>query len=185
MKNSRSIIPSERIQNLILMIRGYRVILDSDLAQLYGVATKRLNEQVKRNKERFPNDFCFQLTGDEYADLRSQIATSNKGRGGRRYPPYAFTEHGALMAANVLNSRCAVEMSVRVVRAFVEMRRLLANSRELADRLRQVERRMDKNDKALAAVVAAVKQLIAKDKRTSARIGFLAAKKDGRERTDN
>jgi hypothetical protein len=98
-----AIVPSEEIQGRILVLRGQRVLLDQDLARLYGVATKRLLEQVRRNQDRFPQDFCFQLDWQEVANLRSQLATSNEGRGGRRYRPYAFTEHGALMAANVLN----------------------------------------------------------------------------------
>ncbi len=105
------------VESRILILRGHKVILDSDLAELYGVSAKRLNEQVKRNAERFPADFMFQLSAKEHDYLRSQFATSKKGRGGRRYPPYAFTEHGAIMAATVLNSERAVEMSVFVVRA--------------------------------------------------------------------
>jgi ORF6N domain len=104
-------------------------LLDSDLAELYSASVKRLNEQVKRNPERFPADFVFQLSAKEHDLLRSQVATSKSGRGGRRYPPYAFTEHGAIMAATVLNSQCAVEMSVFVVRAFVRMRETLTNNR--------------------------------------------------------
>jgi len=100
-----SVVPVEQITRLIRVVREQKVIFDADLAQLYGVATKRLNEQVKRNAERFPEDFVFQLSKEEYAALRSQSATSNSGRGGRRYLPYAFTEHGAIMAANVLNSQ--------------------------------------------------------------------------------
>jgi hypothetical protein len=113
------IIPIQRAQSLILLIRGEKVILDSDLAELYGVPTKRLNEQVRRNIERFPADFMFQLTPEESDGLRSQIATSNVpvGRGGRRYLPYAFTEHGAIMAASVLNSPQAVQTSIFVARA--------------------------------------------------------------------
>src|ERR1700736_328073 len=114
------------VESRILILRGHKVILDSDLAELYGVPVKRLNEQVKRNVERFPADFMFQLSAREHDHLRSQFATSKQARGGRRYPPYAFTEHGAIMAATVLNSKRAVEMSVFVVRAFVRLRELLA-----------------------------------------------------------
>ena len=177
LKNNKLPVPPERIHNLISVVRGQSVIIDADLARLYGVTTKRLNEQVKRNKERFPKDFCFQLSKKEWTDLRSQTATSNIRHGGRRYPPYVFTEHGALMAANVLNSQQAVEMSVRVVRAFIEMRQLIASSEELAERLRQIEMRMNRNDKALKAVVAAVRQLITKKKKTPARIGFLTGER--------
>jgi hypothetical protein len=108
MNEKLSVVPVEQITRLIRVVRGQKVIFDADLVQLYGVATKRLNEQVKRNAERFPEDFVFQLMKEEHAALRSQSATSNSGRGGRRYLPYAFTEHGAIMAANVLNSQRAI-----------------------------------------------------------------------------
>ena len=117
-------VPLELIQSHIRVIRGVRVILDGDLAALYGVSTKRLLEQVRRNPARFPEDFCFQLDREELANLRSQNATSSGGHGGRRFLPYAFTEHGAIMAANVLNSEAATVMSVAVVRAFVQLRQL-------------------------------------------------------------
>ena len=130
----------DQILNAISFIRGQRVILDTDLAQIYGVSVKRLNEQVKRNRQRFPNDFCFQLTLGEAETLRSQIATSK--RGGRRYLPYAFTEHGAIMAANILNSSRAIQMSVFVVRAFVKMRALLSNDKGLAEELKKLESKL-------------------------------------------
>lgn len=122
MREIDSPIPMERIQEAILLIRGKRVMLDVDLAQLYGVSTKRLNEQVKRNRDRFPEDFMFQLNPTEVNNLRSHFATSKKKRGGRRYAPYAFTEHGAIMLAAVLNTHRAIEISVFVVRAFVRLR---------------------------------------------------------------
>jgi hypothetical protein len=128
---------------LILVVRSQRVMIDANLAALYGVPTKRLNEQVRRNAERFPADFCFRLSAAEVACLRSQFATSNTGRGGRRFLPFAFTEHGAIMAANVLNSPRAVAMSVHVVRAFVRLRRVLASHRELVRRLDELEARYD------------------------------------------
>ena len=115
----------------IVTIRGLKVILDADLAKIYGVPTKRLNEQIKRNPARFPEDFVFQLTEEETNNLRSQFATSSL-HGGRRYPPYVFTEHGSIMAATVLNSPKAIEMSVFVVRAFIKMRETLANNKALA-----------------------------------------------------
>ena len=125
--------PADEIVQSIPVLRGHRVILDSELAALYGVSSKRFNEQVRRNRERFPADFMFQLTIEELAALRSQIATLKRGRGQhRKYLPYAFTEHGAIMAATVLNSPRAVEMSVYVVRAFVHLRELLSSNRELA-----------------------------------------------------
>lgn len=138
-----AILPATRIECRILVIRGQRVLLDEDLASLYGVETRRLNEQVRRNLDRFPADFMFELNRDEYAALMSQIATSKPGRGGRRKLPLAFTEHGAIMAATVLNSPRAVEVSVYVVRAFVRLREALTTSRELAAKLDVLERKTE------------------------------------------
>ncbi|MCK4394128.1 ORF6N domain-containing protein [Candidatus Bipolaricaulota bacterium] len=161
MNEKLSVVPVEQITRLIRVVREQKVIFDADLAQLYGVATKRLNEQVKRNTERFPEDFVFQLSKEEHAVLRSQSATSNSGRGGRRYLPYAFTEHGAIMAANVLNSQRAIEMSVFVVRAFVRLRRVLASHIELAKKLEELEQRVGEHDEAIRSLVAAIRQLMA------------------------
>lgn len=136
------LIPVEAIVATILQIRGKRVILDSDLARLYGVTTARLNEQVKRNPDRFPTDFMFQLTTEEYAILISQNATSSSGHGGRRKIPRVFTEYGAVMAASVLNSPTAVEVSVYVTRAFVQQRAILASNADLALKLERIERRL-------------------------------------------
>ena len=148
------------IQNKILFLRGEKVILDSDLAALYGVPTKRLNEQIKRNQERFPPDFMFQLTAKEAESLRSQIATTNKVRGGRRYKPYAFTEHGAIMAASVLNSERAVQTSIYVVRAFVKLRQMLAPYKEFMGKLDQLEKKLQTHDKQIIAIVQAIKLLM-------------------------
>ena len=130
------------IEGATLTIRGQRVILDQDLARLYGTSTKRLNEKVKRNRERFPEDFMFQLEVQEVASLRSQIATSNAPKGGRRYRPYVFTEHGAVMAANVLSSKIAIDASILVVRTFIRMRTMLAEHGELKRRLQDIEKRL-------------------------------------------
>jgi len=148
-----------RIESLILNVRGLRVMLDSNLAKIYGVQLKRLNEQVKRNADRFPNDFAFQLTNQEVADLRSQSATS-KTRGGRRYLPWVFTEHGALMLASVLNSPIAVESSVRVVRAFILMREQLAAHKELAEKLGDLVNRVSGHDKSIQNLFEAIRQLV-------------------------
>jgi len=156
----------------ILVIRGQRVLLDSDLAQLYGVETRRLNEQIKRNSGRFPPDFMFQLTKLEVENLMSQFATSSWG--GRRYLPMAFTEHGAIMAASVLNSDRAVEMSVYVVRAFVQLRAVLLDHQALADKLAALERRVTHHDNSLAEVIAAIRALMAQPKPASRPIGFTA-----------
>ena len=134
-------IPLERIEKVILLIRGEKVILDSDLAALYGSSTARLNQQVQRNIDRFPRDFMFRLSKAEFESLILQNATSKKARGGRRKRPYAFTEHGAIMAANVLSSKRAVEASVQVVRAFVKLRQMMASNHELALKLDELERK--------------------------------------------
>lgn len=149
--------PIERIAQKIYVIRGERVIIDSDLAKIYGVTTARLNQQVRRNADRFPADFMFELTADEHAALMLQFATSKKGRGGRRKLPLVFTEHGALMAANVLNSKRAVEASVQVVRAFVRMRNMLASNAELAKKIEALESKYDSHFKV---VFEAIKKLM-------------------------
>lgn len=136
-----TLIDITQIERLIYLIRGQRVMLDSDLASIYGVSTSRFNEQIKRNSARFPPDFRFQLTPEEHSSLRSQIAILEKGRGRyRKYPPYAFTEHGTIMAASVLSSPQAVEMSIFVVRAFVRLRELLSTHHQLAAKLDELER---------------------------------------------
>jgi len=174
-----SLVPVEHITRAILVLRGHKVLLDTELAALYGVSTKRFNEQVRRNRERFPADFMFQLAAEELAPLRSQIATLKTGRGQhRKYLPYAFTEHGAIMAAMILNSKRAVEMSVYVVRAFVKLRELLSSNRELARRFAQLEARLDKklteHDQAIAAVLSAIRQLMNPPTPRRRGIGFTA-----------
>ncbi|MGH9503610.1 MAG: ORF6N domain-containing protein [Terriglobales bacterium] len=155
-----------------MILRHQKVILDSDLAELYGVPVKRLNQQINRNQDRFPADFMFQLTAKEHASLRLQIATSKKGRGGRRYPPYAFTEHGAIMAATVLNSKLAVEMSVFVVRAFVRMREMLAKNRQLAAKINELDRRLETHDTAIQDIIDAIKELMVPEGPSKRKIGF-------------
>jgi hypothetical protein len=156
------------LQGAIHLIRGQRVMLDSGLATIYGVTTKRLNEQLKRNRLRFPPDFAFQLTVQEFGNLKSQIATSSlrsqfvtsSSHGGKRKLPWVFTEHGALMLASVLNSAIAIQASVRVVRAFVRLREMVATNAQLAAKLEELERRFDSHDEAIASLFAALKQLI-------------------------
>ena len=155
-------------QEAIIRLRGQAVILDSDLAALYGVTVKRLNQQVMRNRERFPDDFCFQLSETEWRSLRLQNATS-KGRGGRRYMPFAFTEHGAIMAATVLNSQQAVQMSVAVVRAFVRLRRLALSVESLARKVAALE---NKYDASFSAVFDAIRDLMETPEPPRKRIGF-------------
>lgn len=157
------IAPTERLDRLIREVRGEKVMLDSDLARVYGVSTKALNQAVKRNANRFPADFAFRLAGTEWDALRSQSVTS-KGRGGRRHRPYAFTEHGALMAANVLSSARAAQMSVYVVRAFLAMRRALADNRQLASRLAALEKdlkeRLDVHESAIVTILQRVMEIL-------------------------
>jgi hypothetical protein len=168
----RSGAPAFAVESHILILRHHRVILDADIARLYGVTVKRLNEQVKRNQQRFPHDFKFQLTEKEHATLRSQFATSNERRGGRRYPPYAFTEHGAIMAATVLNSERAVQMSVFVVRAFVRLREMLAPNRRLAGKIGELENRLDSHDCVILELLDTIKELTTLRKPSRIRIGF-------------
>ena len=165
-------ISAQTLAERILVIRGQRVLLDSDLAALYEVQTRRLNEQVKRNMGRFPKDFMFQLTSDEFEILMSQLATSSWG--GRRKLPMVFTEHGAIMAASVLNSDRAVQMSVFVVRAFVQLRAPLLDHKELADKLATLEKRVSHHDNSLTAVIEAIRALMAQPKNASRPIGFSA-----------
>lgn len=148
-----------RIEPLILTVRNQKVILDNDLARIYGVATSRLNEQVRRNIERFPEDFAFQLTMNEY-NLISQNATSSVSHGGRRKPPTVFTEHGAIMAANVLKTKRAVQMSVFVVRAFVRIREVMITHRDLADKLSELERKVGEHDVHIQAIINAIRELM-------------------------
>jgi hypothetical protein len=162
-------VPSERIESAIHVVRGQRVMLDADLAALYGVTTKRLNEQVKRNSGRFPTDFAFRLTAGDAGSLRSQFATSKIGRGGRRYAPLVFTEHGAVMLASILNSPTAVEVSVQIVRAFVRIRLMLASNVELAQKLEDLERRYHSQ---FRVVFRAIQDLMAPIAPPRKRIGF-------------
>lgn len=142
-KPHTSLIPLEKVDRRILLIRGQKVILDYDLAELYGVTTKRLNEQVKRNSERFPKHFMFQLTNQEFENWRSQIATSNPGaKMGLRRPPYAFTEHGTLQAANVLNSTTAIKVSIIIIEAFIKLREFAASHNELFEKTMEHEKQI-------------------------------------------
>jgi phage regulator Rha-like protein len=160
------------VESRILLLRHQRVILDADIAELYGVEVKVLNQQIKRNQKRFPADFVFQLSAKEYEGLRSQIVTSKETRGGRRYLPYAFTEHGAIMAATVLNSERAVQMSVFVVRAFVRLREMLTNNRKLAGKIDELENRLDSHDSTIQDLIEAIKGLMTPEDPPRKRIGF-------------
>jgi hypothetical protein len=173
-----ALVVTGHIARQILVVRGYKVMIDADLAALYGVTTKRFNEQVKRNLARFPADFMFRLSDPEHAVLRSHIATSIRRRGGRRYLPYVFTEHGAIMAATILNSLRATETSVFIVRAFVELREALATHKELAKRLDELEscleRKLATHDQAITGIVDAIRQLmVPPEPAKKRRIGFV------------
>jgi hypothetical protein len=177
-------IPIEEISRAIVVLRGRKVLLDAELAILYGVTTKRFNQQIRRNQERFPPDFMFQLTQAEHEALRLHFATSNgasSGRGGRRYLPYVFTEHGAIMAATVLNSASAIEMSVYVVRAFVKLREVLSSNHVLSRKLDELEqrltKRLDEHDEAIQAILSAIRELMNPPPTTRA-IGFTAVLDD-------
>lgn len=159
-----------RIEEMIFLIRGRRVMLDSDLAKIYGVGTKQLNQQFKRNRERFPDDFAFVLTNQEVVQMRSQNVTAS--RRNIRHKPVAFTEHGALMLGNILNSKTAMEASMRAVRAFVWMREQLAANKELAQKLNELENRVGEHDGAIADLFEAIHQLLNPDEKPKREIGF-------------
>ena len=185
-----SIRKTDNVESAIHLIRGQRVMLDSDLAAIYGVTTKRLNEQLKRNSSRFPEDFAFQLTIEEFTNLKSQIATSSLRsplgtsglHGGKRKLPWVFTEHGALMLASVLNSDVAVQASVRVVRAFVKLRQMVAANAELAAKLEELERRLDSHDEAIVDLFAALRRLLESEPRKKREIGFHVRERSARYR---
>jgi ORF6N domain-containing protein len=188
--------PNRKIDNVeraIYLIRRQRIMLDSDLAAIYQVTTKRLNQQFTRNRKRFPVDFAFQLTAEEFTNLKSQIATSSSGlrlqfatsngRGGRRYLPWVFTEHGAIMLASVLNSDVAVQASVRVVRAFIKLREMVAANAQLASKLEELERRLDSHDEAIVDLFATLKRLLEPEAKPKREIGFHVRERAARYRT--
>jgi ORF6N domain-containing protein len=172
MNSSPIEIPTERIEGMILLMRGQKVMLDSDLAKLYGVPTRRLNEQVRRNIKRFPSDFMFCLSEEEFLNLKSHFATSSGNWGGRRKLPYAFTEHGAVMLATILNSEAAIDASLYVVRAFVKLREMLATHKDLARKLDELERHVQGHDGHIQTLFEAIRQLMAPDPSKNRKIGF-------------
>lgn len=159
------------VSQRIVRIRGHAVILDSDLAGLYGVTTKALLQAIRRNPRRFPDDFVIQINDMEWQDLRSQFVTS-KGRGGRRHLPWAFTEHGALQVANVLKSERAIAVSLLVIRAFVRLRQLAEGNRALSDRLAELEQKYSDHDVAIRNILASLRQLVAQPEPQRRPIGF-------------
>ena len=169
---------AERVGQFILIIRRHRVLLDKDLAALYGVETRALVQAVKRNLERFPPDFMFELSAAEWAVLRAQSVTSKPGRGGRRYAPYAFTEQGVAMLSSVLNSDRAIAVNVEIMRSFVRIRRLLEVDKSLARRFERLQRKLDSHDQAIVRILSAIRQLMNPPEPKRRGIGFTADLKD-------
>lgn len=195
---SKDIIPAEQIALRIRHFRGEKVLLDFDLAALYDVETRILNQAVRRNADRFPADFMFQLTSEEAEKLTqvvtpsvaghdvsnsSQIVMSSGKYRGKRYRPYAFTEQGVAMLSSVLNSESAVKMNIAIMRAFVQLRRALEANRELARKFSELERRVDKHDAEIAAILEAIRQLMAPPAKPRREIGFHVREEAGRYRT--
>jgi hypothetical protein len=173
-KKPAALVSADQLETRIHVVRGVRVMLDFQLAELYGVPTKALNQAVERNAERFPNDFAFLLTDHEVTDLRSQIVTSKKGRGGRRYNPRAFTEHGIAMLSSVLRSRIAVQVNIEIMRAFVRLRRLLATPGELITQLQKLAETVQLHDTQIKAIVDVLRKMMEPppDTTPKRRIGF-------------
>jgi hypothetical protein len=176
----KEVIPIERIARAILVIRREKVMLDSDLVALYGVTTGNLNKAVKRNAERFPTDFMFQLDAEGVANLKFQFGISSWG--GRRHLPYAFTEQGVAMLSSVLNSQRAVKVNIAIMRAFVKLRETLDTNRELARKFAELERRVGKHDDEIAAILEAIRQLMAPPEKPPREIGFHVRERAGRYR---
>ncbi|MEQ1881383.1 MAG: ORF6N domain-containing protein [Burkholderiales bacterium] len=170
-----SFVPAARIERAILLLRGHKVLLDADLAALYEVETRVLVQAVKRNLERFPDDFMFQFAPEEVESLRSQsVISKNPGRGGRRYAPYAFTEQGVAMLSTVLNSPRAIAVNIEIMRAFVRLRELIASNKDLAAKLYQLEKKLSTHDQAITEIMHAIRQLMAPPEPAKKRpIGFI------------
>ena len=169
-------IPDERIEKTILLIRGQKVIINADFAELYGVTTKRLNEQVRRNRSRFPEDFIFQLTTEEKSEVVANCDHLSKLKFSKTLP-YAFTEHGAIMAASILNAPRAIEASIFVVRAFVKLREMLATHKELAQKYLELEQRLEDHDEHIQTIFNAIRQLMTTTESPRKKIGFTAREK--------
>ena len=171
-KKKNDIIPVEAIVSKITILRGERVLLDRDLAEMYGVETKQLKRAVRRNIDRFPNDFMFQLSNDEYRSLRRQFGTLKTGAHSK-YPPMAFTGQGVAMLSSVLNSQRAVEVNIAIIRAFVHLRRMISTHSELARNLKKLEERLDDHDEKILVIFEAIKKLIEDDEKPKKKIGYL------------
>lgn len=172
MGDPKGLVGAGDLTRAMYLVRGHRVMLDADLALLYGVETKALNRALKRNAGRFPADFAFQLTSEEALSLRCQIGTSKDGRGGRRYLPWAFTEQGVAMLSGVLASPRAVRVNIAIMRAFVRLRQMLSTNSLLADKLAELEKRLETHDRGIRSLFQAMKGLMAPPARARRRIGF-------------
>ncbi len=179
---SKDIIPISRIAQSIQLLRGQKVMLDVDLAELYEVPVKTLNQAVKRNRTRFPSDFMFQITARERESLRSQIVTLKRGEH-RKYLPYAFTEQGVAMLSSVLRSERAVKVNIAIMRAFVQLREIMETNRELAQKFSDLEKRVGKHDSEIAAIIDAIRQLMAPPTKPDREIGFHVRETAPRYRT--
>ena len=175
-KNNEANVSEEVIISKIYLIRGHKVMLDSDLAELYGVENKRLNEQVKRNQARFPDDFMFTLTTEEWQNLKSQNATSNSW-GGRRKLPNVFTEHGVLMLSSVLNSEQAIKTNIQIMRIYTKMRQMLITHQDLLLKFNELETKVGKHDQSISQIFAYLKQLLQEQGEPREPIGFRSTKK--------
>jgi len=170
-------VPIESIVSKIVFIRDEKVMLDRDLAQLYGVETGALNRAVKRNAERFPEDFMFQVTGEEAEVLRCQTGISKPGRGGRRYLPYVFTEQGVAMLSSVLNSKRAIDVNIAIMRAFVQLRKMIKSNNKLARKLAELEQHLESHDEQIQAIFEAIRQLMTPPAKPRKNIGFVVKEK--------
>jgi hypothetical protein len=183
-KSELKVVPSGSVQGKVLVIRGHQVMLDQDLAELYGVESGALTRAVRRNKDRFPDDFMFQLSQAEWESLKSQTGISSSGHGGRRFAPYAFTEQGVAMLSSVLRSKRAIAVNIEIMRAFVEIRRAAANFKEIEDRIEELEEKTDsklaEHEKHLVAIFRVLKELAAPPPKKKHPIGFAAAQSDGK-----
>jgi hypothetical protein len=171
-EKSLSNLPDETVISKIYLLRNQKVMLDRDLAELYGVETRILNQAVKRNADRFPGDFMFELTQDEYESLRSQIVISNKGRGGSRYMPMAFTEAGVAMLSSVLNSDTAIKVNIQIIRVFTKMREMIATNKEILLQIEKIELKLTHHDRDLAIVFHHLKKLLNPPQPPRPKVGF-------------
>ena len=169
--DNKALIPIEIIENKIFLVRGQKVMFDKDLAYLYNVRTKELNKAVHRNIMRFPPDFVFHLTSREYENLRFHFGTSN--RGGRRYLPYAFTEHGIAMLSSILKSERAVLVNIAIIRAFIKLRQMISRNKDLEHKLNELERKIERHDGDIIAIFNAIRQLMKEETKPKGKIGFL------------